>query len=167
MRYRIKQFYWAITSNLKEVDRTLVSKYLTEKEEEVFNKLKTSEKHHCIRVCNDAIVMAKKDKRKINEKKLAKIALLHDVGKCNKPINVFEKSILVLLDKFTKGKLKNYTNLSKVDTYYNHPIKSAKILKRVSTYDKEFLEAVANHHESIKSENNEYLEIIKECDNNN
>lgn len=167
MRYRIKQFYWAITSNLKEVDSNIISKYLNKEEEEAFNKLKTSEKHHCVRVCNDAINMAKEENNNINEKKLAKIALLHDVGKCGSPLNVFEKSIMVLLDRFTKGKLRNYTHLKKVDTYYNHPLKSAKILKKISSYDDEFLEAIARHHEKSYTEKNRYLEIIKKCDNMN
>lgn len=167
MRYRIKQFYWAITSNLKEVDSSVISKYLNREEKEAFSRLKTSEKHHCVRVCNDALIMAKENNDDINEKKLAKIALLHDVGKGGNPLNVFEKSILVLLDKFTKGKLRNYTNLKKVDTYYNHPLKSTKILKRISSYDNEFLEAIARHHEKSNTENNKYLEIIKKCDNMN
>ena len=128
--------------------------------------MKTSEKHHCVRVCNDAINMAREDNN-INEKKLAKIALLHDVGKCGSPLNVFEKSIMVLLDRFTKGRLRNYTHLKKVDTYYNNPLKSAKILKKISSYDDEFLEAIARHHEKSYTEKNKYLEIIKKCDNMN
>lgn len=167
MNYRVKQFYWSVTSSLKEVDKNLTKKYLNQKEIEVFNRLKNSEQHHSIRVCNDAIDMAKKENININKVKLAKIALLHDVGKIVKPLNVIDKSLLVLLDKFTKGNLRKYTNIKKIDAYYNHPIKSVKILSRIKDYDNEFLEAIKEHHEDENKKNNIYLKIIKVCDDKN
>ncbi|MDQ0151258.1 HDIG domain-containing metalloprotein [Eubacterium multiforme] len=171
MNYRIKQFYWYVTSSWKKVDIKLIKKYLNNNEQKLFNKLNNSEQHHCIRVCNDAIKMVDSENIKINRNKLAKIALLHDVGKTTKYLNVIDKSVIVLLDKFTKGKLKKYTNIKKVDVYYNHPIKGVRILENLHNYDKEFLDVIKKHHQNphkiSKEDENIYLEIIRECDNKN
>lgn len=166
--YRIKQFIWAITSNFKKVDRKLLKKYLNEDEIKIFNKLKVSEQHHCIRVCVDAINMAKSKFKHINIDyiRLGKIALLHDVGKIEYPLNSIEKSVIVLLDKFSKGKLNGYTKFKKVDSYYNHPKKSAKILA-VLNYDREFLDTIRSHHNKLNGNENIYLNIIKTCDDLN
>lgn len=164
--YRIKQFIWAVTAPFKPIDRKIIEKYLNKQEQELFNKLIVSDKHHSIRVCTDALSKYS-NKDRIDRKKLAKIALLHDVGKSENRLNVIDKSILVILDKFTKGNLKNYTKIKKIDSYYNHPKKSVKILKEIDIkYDKEFLEAIEKHHyKNIGS--NIYLKIIKECDDKN
>ncbi|MBP1890907.1 putative nucleotidyltransferase with HDIG domain [Clostridium moniliforme] len=171
MNYRIKQFCWYITSSWKKIDTNLIRMYLNNNEEKLFKKLNNSEQHHCIRVCNDAIKKVNQENININKNKLAKIALLHDVGKTTKYLNVVDKSLIVLLDKFTKGKLKKYTNIKKIDVYYNHPIKGVRILKSIQNYDKEFLDVIKNHHkkpyENMKKEDNIYLKIIRECDNKN
>ena len=158
--YRIKQFIWAITAMYKPVDDKLLNRYLTKREKKLFKNLKVSEQQHSIRVCNKALEY--NTNNKLDKEKLAKIALLHDVGKSIKSLNIIDKSVLVILDKVTNGRLKNVKNI-KVDIYYNHPEKSVKLLKRINKYDKDFLEAVGNHHYKDTG-TNEYLKIIKECD---
>lgn len=168
MIYRVKQLFWHVTSRWKGVDNNLIKKYLNKKEIEIFNRLNVSEQQHCIRVCNDALEKVNKENIEINKKKLAKVALLHDVGKTMKSLNVMDKSIMVILDKFTKGNLRNYTNIKKIDVYYNHPKEGVRILEDLYRYDNEFLEVVKKHHKESKgSEDNIYLKIIRECDNKN
>ena len=48
------------------------------------------------------------------------VALLHDVGKGEFGLNLVEKSVLVLLNNLTKGKIKKYDNIKQIDIYYNH-----------------------------------------------
>lgn len=164
--YRIKQFIWAVTAKFKPIDYKIVNKYLTKREQAVFNKLGASEKQHSIRVCKEALDKYDNYDIDIDKNKLAKIALLHDIGKSKKKLNTIDKSVIVLLDKFTKGKLKKYDINKKIDVYYNHPQKAVDILKKLDKYDNEFLEAIEKHHyKHIKS--NIYLKIIKECDDNN
>lgn len=168
MIYRVKQFFWHVTSRWQSIDNKLIKKYLNKKEIEIFNRLNVSEQQHCIRVCNDALKKVNKENIEINKNKLAKVALLHDVGKTMKSLNVMDKSIMVILDKFTKGSLRNYTNIKKIDVYYNHPKEGVRILEDLYRYDNEFLEVVKKHHkESKESEDNVYLKIIRECDNKN
>lgn len=162
--YRIKQFLWAVTSVFRPIDEKIIKRYLNDKEEKIFNKLSISEKQHSIRVCKDALKMYKSEN--IDNKKLAKIALLHDIGKIDTRLSIIDKSIIVILDKVTKGKLENYKDVKKIDTYYNHAKKSVDLLSKVSKYDYEFLEAIEKHHyKDINS--NIYLKIIKECDDKN
>jgi len=162
--YRVKQFMWAITAKFKPIDKKLIDKYLNKKEKNLFYQLRVSDKHHSIRVCNDAL--DKYNQEDIDENKLAKIALLHDVGKISSRLNIIDKSVIVILDKITKGKLRKYKSNRKIDTYYNHPKKSVDLLNDINKYDNEFLEAIEKHHyKEIGS--NVYLKIVKKCDDNN
>ena len=163
--YRVKQFIWAVTARFKPIDYELVRKYLNKNEEKLFNMLSISERHHSIRVCNEALNRYEHINKDIDKDKLAKIALLHDVGKSNTTLNVIDKSILVILDKVTKGSLRKYDRNRKIDIYYNHANKSVRLLKDIDKYDLEFLEAIEKHHHK-KINSNIYLKIIKESDDN-
>lgn len=161
--YRLKQFIWAVNSIFKDIDQKLLDKYLIKDEKDIFNKLSKSEKHHSIRVCIKALNLQKDLNIKVNINKLAKVALLHDVGKISKRLNLIDKSILVILNKASKGKMERYNYIRKVDVFYNHGRKSSNILSKINKYDKEFLEAIENHHhDNIKD--NIYLNILKQCD---
>ena len=60
----------------------------------------------------------------------------------------------------------NIKNNKKIDLYYNHPIKSVNILKDINKYDDEFLDAIKYHHSNELYENN-YLKVLKICDEKN
>lgn len=166
--YRVKQFLWAIMSTFKPIDSELINTYLNDDEKKIFLKLSKNEKHHSIRVCVDALKIAKEYNLLVDNNKLAKAALLHDVGKINSKLNVIEKSIIVLLDKFTKGEIKKYDNIKKIDTYYNHPKIGVKLLQEVKLKDREILNIVREHHEkNLKPGDNILLDIIIESDNKN
>lgn len=160
--YRVKQFIWACVAPLKSIDYNLLNRYLTKKEKRLFRQLKVSEQQHSIRVCNKALEM-NNNSYDIDKGKMAKIALLHDVGKGSCSLNIFEKSIIVVLDKLTKGKIEEVNN-KKIDIYYNHPHESVKMLRKINKYDDEFLEAIEKHH-TKNHVDNKYLEILIKCDN--
>ena len=166
--YRIKQFIWGFTSLFKEVDYTYINKFLNEEEIKIFNKLKHNDKHHCIRVCKDSIKMRNNLNINIDMYKLGRAALLHDVGKSIKHLSLVEKSTVVLLDKFTKGRIKKFNNIKQIDIYYNHPKIGREILiKNGFEKDKELLDVVRYHHNLNIDEENKMLNIIKICDNKN
>lgn len=162
--YRVKQFIWALKAMRENIDVEYVNKYLNTNEKELFNKLKKTDKQHCIRVSKDAVKYSKV--ANISTHRVAKVALLHDIGKGYYGLNIIEKSVLVILNKVTKGKLKKYNNIKAVDSYYNHAKKGADLLKKFNRYDKEFLDTVRYHH-SKKVQGNKLLDIIKECDDRN
>jgi len=164
--YRVKQFIWGITSLYKKVDFDFVKKYLSDDEIEKFKKLKKSEQHHCIRVCKDSLRYNNENLINANEYILGKAALLHDIGKSNCHLSLIEKSIIVILDKLSKGKLKKFHNIKQINIYYNHPKIGYDMLKNRG-YTKDILEVVKYHHIKNKIKNNKILEIISYCDNKN
>ena len=166
--YRVKQFIWGFTSLFKEIDYAYISKFLDENEIDIFNKLKHSDKHHCIRVCKDSINMRNELNIDVDMYKLGRAALLHDVGKSAKHLSLVEKSTIVLLDRFTKGTIKKYDNIKQINIYYNHPKIGTDILKNNGLgNDKELLEVVRYHHNKKLDIDNKYLRIIKICDDKN
>ena len=107
--YRVKQFIWAAKSLLQDVDTTYVNKFLNSDEKKLFNKLKKPDKHHCIRVCKDAIDISKEKNMNVN--RVAKAALLHDIGKSEYSLNYLRNQLLLFLINWLKVSLKNMTVL--------------------------------------------------------
>lgn len=170
--YRVKQFIWGITSLFKPINYTYINKFLTEEEIKLFNKLKINDKHHCIRVCKDCIEMKNNLNIDIDEYKLGRAALLHDIGKSKRYLSLIEKSIVVLLNKATNGKIKKYSNIPQINIYYNHPEIGVKILMENGfDINDELLQVVKYHHceniININDEINVLLNIIKVCDDKN
>jgi len=97
--YRLKQFWFAVTSTMSEEDRNLVRQYLNIKEAALFFSLPEFEQKH-------GVVVAKKMRdegkgiRGIDERKLIRVGLLHDIGKAAVRLSILDKSILVVLHKF-------------------------------------------------------------------
>ncbi len=177
MLYRVKQVIWAINSNFKKIDYNYINKYLDKDEVLLFNKLRHSEKYHCIRVCKDCLKINSVNKLKMDKITLGKVALLHDIGKSDYSLNLIIKSLLVILHKITKGKLKKFSNFKSIDVYYNHGVKGKNILlneqnkdRMNNKYSKEFLSAIENHHKYMNLNdlnNNILLRILIEADNMN
>lgn len=166
--YRVKQFMWALSSLFKDIDEDFLNRYLTTEEKTQFMKLKNGDRHHCIRVCKDCIKYVDDNNININKDKLAKAALLHDIGKTEYGLNALEKSIVVLADKATDSKIKKYENIKIIDSYYNHPQKGEKILRKMkSNYDDEIIEVVLNHHKDEYSTKNKIFNMIRYYDNKN
>lgn len=109
---RVKQFYVNVTDKMTEKDYDYANEILNKKELELFMKLSKSEQKHSIRIAKDIefiIDNNETDDEEIlkNRNLLMKSALLHDIGKITKRLNVIDKSIIVILNKLTKGKLKS------------------------------------------------------------
>lgn len=168
--YRLKQFYWAVSSFFRKVDYNYINEYLNLEEIEFFNRLKKSEKLHCIRVSKDAAkyyesISQEESLKYVSKDMVIKLGLLHDIGKIKQPLTAIDKSIVVILNKLTKGKLRNNSKSKKVYIYYNHPEEGAKILKNIG-YDEDFLNVVKSHHKKIQNPNMA-LKILKYADNKN
>jgi putative nucleotidyltransferase with HDIG domain len=164
--YRIKQFYTYINAKITEEDKKYLNKNLNSVELELFKKLSKNEQKHCINVAYCIEKACREYDNHINLQRLIKAALLHDIGKSCKRLNVFEKSIIVVLDNFTKGAIKRYENFPKIGVYYNHGEMGYEILKKYNCYEDKLLYLIRNHHnDSIKDDIE--LNILKKCDSNN
>ena len=167
MLKRIKQFYINLTDKMTIDDYIYVESKLTKEEYSLFVKLLKSEQKHSVRIAKD--IEKKFKDNKINnhlilENKdiLIKASLLHDIAKIKKKVNIIDKSIIVILNKLTKGNLKKLNN-KKVQCYYNHPEYSYDILKDINK-DEVLLNVIKNHH---KSTNEELILFFQEIDDNN
>ena len=121
-------------------------------------------------ILDNEIIFSAKENLIKNEEMLVKVGLLHDVGKSRQKINIIDKSIIVILNKLTNGKLRNI-NLKKIQCYYNHSEYSYEILKEINE-NNVFLKVVRNHHNEYysgkKYSNEEYLNenySNKDCGN--
>lgn len=156
MFYRVKQFIKAITASVSEEERQWVMQNLSHKESLLFFRLKIYEQRHCIDV---AKLLADRTKQ---NKDMIRLGLLHDIGKIKYPLNPIEKSIIVLLDKLTKGKVQRFTGLKMVKCYYEHAEIGYALLKALDQYDVVFLECIRKHHHA--NTGNEGLEMLKNAD---
>ena len=195
---RVRQFIMNLTDRINEDDYKYIESKLNKKEYEIFKTISKSEQKHSVRVAkeieniidelkkgnnfedgytltngeildNEIIFSAKENLIK-NEEMLVKVGLLHDVGKSRQKINIIDKSIIVILNKLTNGKLRNI-NLKKIQCYYNHSEYSYEILKEINE-NNVFLEVVRNHHNEDYSDkkysNEEYSNesyLNKDCRN--
>ncbi|QGU93757.1 HDIG domain-containing protein [Clostridium bovifaecis] len=157
--YRIKQFYWGITAKISLEDKGFLKEYLNDNELKLFSRLPIYDQAHCIRTAKE--VKRVYLKNRMSNNLLIKAALLHDIGKIEGRLNLIDKSVLVVLDKLTKGKIRRFNNVKKIDVYYNHANKGYSILKEYN-YNERFLYLIKNHHNNIIRDKE--LEILRECD---
>lgn len=162
--YRVKQFYWSITSKIDSEDKMLIDKYLNIYEKQLLSNLSVYEQKHSVNVARDIIKECKKNK--LYSETLIKAALLHDIGKANKKLNPVEKSIFVMLNKLSDGKLRKYKSIKKIHVYYNHGDIGYNILKKANKYDERFLYLIKNHHNDFITGDKE-LELLMACDSKN
>ena len=165
---RVKQFYVNVTDKMTEKDYDYANEILNKKELELFMKLSKSEQKHSIRIAKDIefiIDNNETDDEEIlkNRNLLMKSALLHDIGKITKQLNVIDKSIIVILNKLTKGKLKSIKKSKKIHCYYNHSSYGYEILKDIID-DTVILDIVKNHH---SDNGNNLVNFFKQIDDKN
>jgi hypothetical protein len=98
---------------------------------------------------------------------MCRCALLHDIGKSNVKLNVFEKSIIVLINGITFGNFLKYNKNERITNYYNHTEIGGKLLDGIKEVDLDIINCVKYHHNKDKVEKNIYLEILIVCDNCN
>ncbi|MFT5874408.1 MAG: putative nucleotidyltransferase with HDIG domain [Clostridium sp.] len=161
--YRIKQFYRSIVSKINDEDIDFLKIYLEIHELQLFNQLPTYDQKHCINVARD--VKSTCNKRKLQSSFLIKVALLHDIGKIYNSMNPLDKSIMVIMNKITKGKIRKHNKIKNINIYYNHGDIGYSLLKKYG-YDDRFLFLVKNHHNNNIIEDIE-LNLLKECDDRN
>lgn len=165
--YRVKQFFWALFSKINSSDIDFINSYLNQVETDLFNKLHVNEQKHSIRVAKDVLneYTFRNSELKMKESVLVKAGILHDIGKTQGKINIFEKSILVIVNKLSKGRIKKMSCIKKIKLFYNHAEIGYEILREYD-YDERFLYIIKNHHNySIK--NDFELNLLMICDNRN
>lgn len=155
---RVKQFILDLTAFAKDTDTGFINEYLNDEEKLLFHRLRKAEILHGISVAKNArqeIIRGDLNSLvNLNDREkgfIVKMALLHDIGKIKYRMNVFQKSMAVLLDKITED-IEGMRKKSKMmDTYYGHPEYGREYLKKIKAFD-EFpylYEVVGSHHKGL------------------
>ncbi|MDT8718880.1 HDIG domain-containing protein [Clostridium sp. 19966] len=167
--YRIKQFFWAFFSKITEDDIKFINEKLNIDEREYFFRLSKGEVKHCIRIAKaideNYYEFYKNTDDKNHKKNIVKVALMHDIGKINKRLNIIDKSILVILGKITRNRIKKYSNIKKINVYYNHAAMGEPILRKLN-YDEYWIDVIKNHHKHNQVKNKDIL-VLQHFDNMN
>ncbi|GCD12848.1 HDIG domain-containing metalloprotein [Clostridium tagluense] len=161
--YRLKQFYWSMVSKINDEDIDFLKMHLETYELQLFHQLPTHEQKHSINVARD--VKSTCNQRVLQSGNLIKVALLHDIGKIYSNMNPIDKSIMVIVDNITNGKIKLHKKSKNVNMYYNHGDIGYNLLRKYG-YDDRFLFLVKNHHNNNITQDIE-LNLLKECDDRN
>ena len=152
-----------MVSKINDKDVDFLKIHLKTYELQLFNQLPVYEQKHCINVARDVEITS--IKRKLQSQNLIKVALLHDIGKIYSRMNPIDKSIMVILNKITIGKIRKYNNFKNINMYYNHGDIGYNLLKKYG-YNDRFLFLVKNHHNNSIIDDIE-LDLLKECDDRN
>jgi len=131
---RIRQFFNHIAYGLKPLDEDYINRYLSETEKKLFLRLKKSEQYHSILIAK-AMEKDVMENRRSHKNELVRLALFHDIGKTENPMNIVEKSIAVILKKILKNKLKRLEKLGFVSSYLYHGERGEAILRKAKTFD--------------------------------
>lgn len=96
---------------------------------------------------------------------LLRAALLHDIGKIYRRLSLIDKSLIVLLNSISRGKIKKFSKNKKINVYYNHGRIGRELLEIIKC-DENLIYLVEHHHD-FQINNNLELNILKFYDRKN
>lgn len=140
---RVKQLIRYIFQNYTDEDKQLAMKYLDEYEFKLFNDMGNYDKKHSINILKDIL----NNKVLKDNKKIIKLALLHDIGK-EKNITIIDRVLYVIFKK--NSKLSDHT-IKGYGKYKEYNIEIARLI-------------LEHHNKNIK---NEELKVFQKLDDNN
>ncbi|MDD4178432.1 MAG: HD domain-containing protein [Candidatus Margulisbacteria bacterium] len=97
--YRLKQFYFGMLASYNKADAAFANSYLNSEELALFNQLPGFEKKHAVVVAKKMLDLALYNPE-LDQRKLVRLGLLHDIGKVMERSTVLSKSILVIIRYF-------------------------------------------------------------------
>lgn len=95
--YRTRQFWTAISSRFSQIDLELISTILSPAQLTLFKQMQVSEQAH------SQMVLLKLISQGETDHDLLVAAILHDVGKSQTPLNVWERVMVVLVKAICPG----------------------------------------------------------------
>lgn len=158
MFYRVRQFFWVISANIKDDDRKFIDNYLNNNEKDLFYSQKISQQYHSIKVGKG--VLEECLKKNLYDILLIKAALLHDIGKLNNDLNIFEKSTIIIISRLFPGLFKKLISFKRIRKYYNHPEVGIGYLNT----DSEYLRFLIINHHNYSLKGDEKLKILQIID---
>lgn len=170
--YRFKQFYFGMFSSYTKADEAFAYSYLNIQEMALFNQLPRFEKKHAVVVARKMLDAAQRYPN-LDQRKLVKLGLLHDIGKVVEKNSILTKSILVIIRFFLPKYYGHLAGLGKDNPrfkrYYlhkHHGAVGAELLEKIGE-SSEILSIIAKHDPRVEPfgpEDPIELKILQEAD---
>ncbi len=164
---RIKQFYRALTAEISVDDEKYIMNHLSRKEQELFFALSTIDQYHSLNVAYTIERLIIEDKQGIDREFLIRCALLHDIGKIDRKLTIWQKVFTVLVTEFAP-KIADDLELrgnKSIHIYRNHAEIGAQKLQRMGLFQEAKL--IARHHSPPREDDTRELKLLKIADNEN
>lgn len=135
--YRLRQGLRAVFAFSQPVELELASRYLSVEMLTLFQQMRRSEQLHSLNVLRDVL-----DDGSDTPRELAIAALLHDVGKSRYPLQVWQKTLAVLVRGAAPGLFHRWSRGNPLNlwqrpfvVYVQHPAWSADMLRHLNAPD--------------------------------
>lgn len=155
VQYRLRQFYFGMFSRYEKADEAFARRYLQGEEWALFNQLPGFEKKHAVVVARKMLDLGVYNPE-LDQQKLVKLGLLHDVGKIAEHNSVLSKSLLVIVRYFFSGLYdwlaeRGRTNkyLRRFYVHKHHGAVGAEMLARIGVSG-EFLSIIKKHDPRVE-----------------
>lgn len=163
----------ALFGQLTKEDWQLVENNLSDWELKLFQRLDRADQHHSIQVAKIACsIVVDNPHIAINQNLLIKASLLHDLGKIDLNLSLFERILPVVLTKIWPwlsiklGQLTSNTSLLRCFyVYWNHGEVGAKIAQQ-HHLPHAIIHVIAQHQGPAYQDDDYLLQVIKEADSN-
>jgi len=172
MVHRVRQFWFGMFSSYTRADEAFARGYLSIQEMAVFSQLPGFEKKHCVVVAKKMLDAARRYP-KMDDRKLVRLGLLHDIGKLNERNSVLTKSLLVMIRFFLSGLYDRLADRGEKDRRFrrfyihkHHGREGAKLLEKLGV-SSDILSIVAKHDPRIEPfgpEDPIELKILQQAD---
>ncbi|MBN2058507.1 MAG: HDIG domain-containing protein [Candidatus Saganbacteria bacterium] len=171
--YRFKQFWFGMFSRYTKADVAFVRSYLNLEEQAIFNQLPGFDKKHAAVVARKMIDIAHDDYPHLDQRKLARLGLLHDIGKVVEKNSLITKSMLVIIRYFTPKLYEELAEKGRTNPrwrrYYihkHHGSVGAELLRRIGV-SAEILSIIKKHDPRVEPfgpDDPVELKILQEAD---
>lgn len=174
--YRSWQFWQALSASPSADELEFVHTVLTEEQYSLFNQMQPGEQAHSIKVMHHLI------KQNHQHPDLLIAALLHDVGKINHPMRLWERAWLVIGNTFFPRVVSRWLRNADIESgnigFYRrvfiihdqHPIWGAKLAEQAGSSPL-CVSLIRRHHEKNHPKNHtaedQLLNYLQEADNLN
>ncbi|MBI5700426.1 HDIG domain-containing protein [Candidatus Saganbacteria bacterium] len=169
--YRIQQFLFSMSARMHDRDTAFARQYLDIKESALFFSLPPFEQKHAVVVAEKMAGFAK-GMKSVDQRKLIRLGLLHDIGKAAVRLSIFDKTILVVLHRAIpplynflaqKGEPENASrSFRKYYVHKHHGMIGAKMLERIGE-NQDIIREVADH-DTRKIKGDVYMDLLDRAD---
>lgn len=154
MIQRLNQGTRALLAFARYVDYDLAARYLSAEQLALFRQMRRGEQLHSLNVLRTII-----EQQASVPNDLVLVALLHDVGKIQRPLAVWEKSLAVIIRRVNNDLFLRWRRVSQVMT--QHSQWGAQLVAKTGASERAVW-LIAHHDDSPeKWQNHPYYELLK------